>query len=125
MGRYSRRLSRTQRRWSTRHQIDMAWLAAPGRPQRDVAIHGDDLCATSVITPCVQSANLRGTHSFARRGTPSARCSVHPHSSNTKTPHYPKLLDNLGTLPHDTSTISAQSGHGRNLSEQTSPSLRR
>src|SRR6266404_2003218 len=68
MGSYSRRLSRTQRRWSTRHQIDMAWLAAPGRPQRDVAIHGDDLCATSVITPCVQSANLRGTHSSARRG---------------------------------------------------------
>src|SRR6266446_4333595 len=70
MGSYSRRLSRTQRRWSTRHQIDMAWLAAPGRPQRDVAIHGDDLCATSVITPCVQSANLRGTHSCPRRGTP-------------------------------------------------------
>src|SRR5258705_4561012 len=68
MGSYSRRLSRTQRRWSTRHQIDMAWLAAPGRPQRDVAIHGDDLCATSVITPCVQSANLRGTHSWNRRG---------------------------------------------------------
>src|SRR3981189_283205 len=68
MGSYSRRLSRTQRRWSTRHQIDMAWLAAPGRPQRDVAIHGDDLCATSVITPCVPSANLRGTHSCARRG---------------------------------------------------------
>src|SRR5882762_220074 len=68
MGSYSRRLSRTQRRWSTRHQIDMAWLAAPGRPQRDVAIHGDDLCATSVITPCVQSANLRGTHSSERRG---------------------------------------------------------
>src|SRR5882724_3809846 len=72
MGSYSRRLSRTQRRWSTRHQIDMAWLAAPGRPQRDVAIHGDDLCATSVITPCVQSANLRGTHSFVRRGIHSA-----------------------------------------------------
>src|SRR3989442_13099784 len=68
MGSYSRRLSRTQRRWSTRHQIDMAWLASPGRPQRDVAIHGDDLCATSVITPCVQSANLRGTHSSPRRG---------------------------------------------------------
>src|SRR5467141_3333666 len=72
MGSYSRRLSRTQRRWSTRHQIDMAWLAAPGRPQRDVAIHGDDLCATSVITPCVQSANLRGTHSSLRRGIHSA-----------------------------------------------------
>src|SRR6266850_6960582 len=67
-GGHSRWLSWTQRRRRTWHEIDLAWLATFGRSCSHVEIHGDELCATSLITPCVQSADLRGTNSWDRRG---------------------------------------------------------
>src|SRR6266581_1163842 len=52
-----------QKKRRTWHEIHLAWLATSGRSRSNVEIYGDELCATSVITPCVQSADLRGTHS--------------------------------------------------------------
>src|SRR5205809_6729373 len=57
--------SSRRRTWD---QIALAWLTTFGRPCRNVEIYGDKLCATSVVTPCVQSTDLWVTISSARRG---------------------------------------------------------